>query len=60
MFGLVCSEIILSDRFFINGTLKAQKYLNMLRDQICPAIRAVAEDFGSVIYQHDIALGNCF
>lgn len=39
--------------FFINGTLNAQKYLNMLQDQICPAIRAVAEDFGSVIYQHD-------
>lgn len=39
--------------FFIDGNLTAQKYLNLLRDEIIPAVRALGIDLGEIWYQQD-------
>lgn len=39
--------------FFIEGTLTAEKYRNMLIDDILPALSEVADDETTVWYQHD-------
>ena len=50
--GIVGTHII--GPFFIDGTLTAEKYLTMLRDDIVPSIRNIfGQDFDSVWFQQD-------
>lgn len=50
--GILCNQII--GPFFIDGNLTAERYLNLLRNQVVPAIRnAVGDAFERVWFQQD-------
>lgn len=50
--GILCNRIV--GPFFIDGNLNAQKYVNMLNDEIIPAIQEIVEHaFDHVWFQQD-------
>lgn len=49
--GILGNSII--GPFFIEGNLNANKYLELLRNQIIPAVRALPINFNEIWYQHD-------
>lgn len=56
--GILGNNII--GPFFVNETLTGERYLQLLMEDICPTVDAVADDVHTVWYQHDGAPGHYY